>query len=609
MKLNSIERRVRTMNFKDLIYFCKGIEKHESIPSVAQYVVETIEKVLQGCYACFYVLSENQKQLVLLAYGSYSPELYSIERKNTLYWKALIRKETVVLDCSLIPKEILSVCNAAQKIIIPIVWEQRLMGALVVESLKNLSEESIELLEFMATIAAKSMNFIKLTESLTTSLEALARLNKKQKLLVDVSLKLFEYQSRDDIGEFLIDKIRDVFGFVDVSLLWADSKRDDLSKGFVDSIRESQKTKTFLPFTIKATDPSEMTVAIKYEDTFLGTLFVKSPSGKAINKRDGELLSSLCSYFAAILTTRSQFENLDRIRRMERAFLEIIIKAAEKDTIGEICEYVVKKLNETALCNALVYKISTIKDKRKIKMMAIGGNAEVFEEAKKDNINAAVGNFIDVPIAFEGKVFGVLRIMDRQGYFSNKEGKDMLSILARHLGILWGYREIILKTEHEALRDSLTGLWNRKYFSMKMKEELERCKRYGGTFALVMADLRDFKAINDTFGHLEGDRLLIELTPLLQMKIRKSDIIARYGGDEFVAFHPQTSLKEAVRLWERISKEIEHRLWGSRELKMAIDFGVALYPEDGVDIDSLLKKADERMYESKNRAKMNLSKG
>ena len=119
----------------------------------------------------------------------------------------------------------------------------------------------------------------------------------------------------------------------------------------------------------------------------------------------------------------------------------------------------------------------------------------------------------------------------------------------------------------------------------------------------------DFKAINDTFGHLEGDRLLIELTPLLQMKIRKSDIIARYGGDEFVAFHPQTSLKEAVRLWERISKEIEHRLWGSRELKMAIDFGVALYPEDGVDIDSLLKKADERMYESKNRAKMNLSKG
>ncbi|MBO8153698.1 sensor domain-containing diguanylate cyclase [Thermovirga sp.] len=596
------------INLKDLICFCEEIEKHESIPSVAQYVVETIEKVLQGCYACFYVLSENQKQLVLLAYGSYSPELYSIERKNTLYWKALIRKETVVLDCSLIPKEILSVCNATQKIIVPIVWEQRLMGALVVESLKNLPEESIELLEFMATIAAKSMSFIKLKESLATSLDALASLNKKKKLLVDVSLKLFEYQSRDDIGEFLIDKIRDVFGFVDVSLLWADSKREDLSKGSVDSIRESQKTKIILPFTIKATDPSEMAVAIKYEDTFWGTLFVKSPSGKAINKRDGELLSSLCSYFAAILTTRSQFKKLARMRRMERAFLEIIIEAAGKDSIEEICGYVVKKLNETALCQALVYKISTIKDKREIKVIARGESAKIFEDMK-DNINVAVGNSIDVPIAFEGKVFGILRIMDRQGYFSNKEGKDMLSILARHLGILWGYKEIILKTKHEALRDSLTGLWNRKYFSMKMEEELERCKRYGGTFALVMVDLRDFKAINDTFGHLEGDRLLIELALLLEMRIRKSDIIARYGGDEFVAFHPQTSLEKAVRLWEKISKEIESNLWGSRGLKMAIDFGVASCPEDGVNIDSLLKKADKRMYESKNRAKMNLSKG
>ncbi|MCD6184009.1 MAG: GGDEF domain-containing protein [Thermovirga sp.] len=596
------------INLKDLICFCEEIEKHESIPSVAQYVVEAIEKVLQRCYACFYVLSENQKQLILLAYGSYSPELYSIERKNTLYWKALIRKETIVLDCSLIPKEILSVCNATQKIIIPIVWEQRLMGALVVESLKNLPEESIELLEFMATIAAKSMSFIKLKESLATSLDALASLNKKKKLLVDVSLKLFEYQSRDDIGEFLIDKIRDVFGFVDVSLLWADSKREDLSKGSVDSIRESQKTKTFLPFTIKATDPSEMAVAIKYEDTFWGTLFVKSPSGKTINKRDGELLSSLCSYFAAILTTRSQFKKLARIRRMERAFLEIIIEAAGKDSIEEICGYVVKKLNETALCQALVYKISTIKDKREIKVIAIGESAKIFEDMK-DNINVAVGNSIDVPIAFEGKVFGILRIMDRQGYFSNKEGKDMLSILARHLGILWGYKEIILKTKHEALRDSLTGLWNRKYFSMKMEEELERCKRYGGTFALVMVDLRDFKAINDTFGHLEGDRLLIELALLLEMRIRKSDIIARYGGDEFVAFHPQTSLEKAVRLWEKISKEIESNLWGSRGLKMAIDFGVASCPEDGVNIDSLLKKADKRMYESKNRAKMNLSKG
>ena len=596
------------INLKDLICFCEEIEKHESIPSVAQYVVEAIEKALQGCYACFYVLSENQKQLILLAYGSYSPELYSIERKNTLYWKALIRKETIVLDCSLIPKEILSVCNATQKIIVPIVWEQRLMGALVVESLKNLPEESIELLEFMATIAAKSMSFIKLKESLATSLDALASLNKKKKLLVDVSLKLFEYQSRDDIGEFLIDKIRDVFGFVDVSLLWADSKREDLSKGSVDSIRENQKTKTFLPFTIKATDPSEMAVAIKYEDTFWGTLFVKSPSGKTINKRDGELLSSLCSYFAAILTTRSQFKKLARIRRMERAFLEIIIEAAGKDSIEEICGYVVKKLNETALCQALVYKISTIKDKREIKVIAIGESAKIFEDMK-DNINVAVGNSIDVPIAFEGKVFGILRIMDRQGYFSNKEGKDMLSILARHLGILWGYKEIILKTKHEALRDSLTGLWNRQYFSIKMEEELERCKRYGGTFALVMVDLRDFKAINDTFGHLEGDRLLIELALLLEMRIRKSDIIARYGGDEFVAFHPQTSLEKAVRLWEKISKEIESNLWGSRGLKMAIDFGVASCPEDGVNIDSLLKKADKRMYESKNRAKMNLSKG
>jgi len=607
IKTYQTQERVKMIKFEELRYLCNKIAEGKTLAAVARAAVDSLERVLKGCYACLYILSDDQRRLNLLAYGSYAPSIYTIERSNVSYWRGLTRRERVVLNCNYLPKEMLFVSNSKQKVIIPLLWEERQIGALVVETLEELSEEQLELLDFVASMAAKSMNVVRLTDTLAQSLESLANLNKRQKLLVDASLKLFEQPTKEDMEQFLVGKVREVFGFDDVHVRWIEGESSEESKIFAMDIQPLQGS---FPFIIKAGRPSQMTVLIKDEESLRGLLTVTSSEGKAFTKNDGELLSSLCSYVAAVLAARSQLRNIQRLRYMERTLLEILIEAAKESSIEDVCYYIAQRLSETMYCDVLVYKITAENGTKKpIKIASVNVDDALLYGENKGNLPFGEGNqdAVEIPIAFGGQVFGLLKIMDKQGYFSAKDGKDMLGILARHLGILWAYQKTIQETKQEARRDSLTGLRNRKHFEEKIKNEIARCERYGEPFSVAMIDIRDFKAINDTFGHLEGDRILVEMAGFLEAAMRKIDLIARYGGDEFVSLHPKTQKKEAKALWDRVEQKMNNVLWGSRNLHLAIDVGIASYPDDGKEEEQLLSKADERMYEAKRRAKFNSS--
>jgi len=149
-----------------------------------------------------------------------------------------------------------------------------------------------------------------------------------------------------------------------------------------------------------------------------------------------------------------------------------------------------------------------------------------------------------------------------------------------------------------AVTDSLTGLYVRRYFLRKLQEEIVRAERYGKYLSLIMADLDRFKRINDRFGHDAGDRVLKALGNFFQASIRDVDVIARYGGEEFVILLPDADSEAAFALAERLRESFGQVRF--EELpRITMSLGVATFPEDGTEIEELIKRADAAMYAAK----------
>ena len=149
-----------------------------------------------------------------------------------------------------------------------------------------------------------------------------------------------------------------------------------------------------------------------------------------------------------------------------------------------------------------------------------------------------------------------------------------------------------------AITDFLTGLYIRRYFMSRLQDELIRSERYDKAFSIAMVDIDKFKNVNDTYGHSAGDQALKATGKFFQKNLRQTDVIARYGGEEFVIFFPETNKEVAYVLAERLRK-------GFSQIKLdklpglTISLGISSYPEDGKDIETLIKNADTAMYAAK----------
>jgi len=159
--------------------------------------------------------------------------------------------------------------------------------------------------------------------------------------------------------------------------------------------------------------------------------------------------------------------------------------------------------------------------------------------------------------------------------------------------------EILQKTFNEAIRDSLTGLYNRKFFYENAQKLLEIAKRDKRHLVIIFIDLDNFKTINDKYGHDRGDEVLKDVARILKRGFRNSDIIARLGGDEFVVAILLGGEEENIKkIINRTRGEIEKHL-----PEISFSYGYVKYPEDGANIQELVKIADERMYNNKRERK------
>ncbi len=152
-----------------------------------------------------------------------------------------------------------------------------------------------------------------------------------------------------------------------------------------------------------------------------------------------------------------------------------------------------------------------------------------------------------------------------------------------------------------AFRDGLTGLLNYRAFSEILMTEWERARRYKSTFSLMMIDIDHFKRINDDYGHPTGDLVLVSIASRLQNRLRKSDMVFRYGGEEFMVLLPQTGIYKASLLAERIRSFVEKMRFPG-DIGVTISIGVCQY-QDGLTSTDLVKQADTGLYLAKGKGR------
>ncbi|HSH29403.1 MAG TPA: sensor domain-containing diguanylate cyclase [Thiohalobacter sp.] len=245
------------------------------------------------------------------------------------------------------------------------------------------------------------------------------------------------------------------------------------------------------------------------------------------------------------------------------------------------------------------------------------------------------GSLICVPVTVEGRVIGVLNVSHGQRDFFSEHHERLLEVFSNFLGQLianWRYThqmetEITRRTqalrtaltEAEDLKrryqqlsvvDELTGIHNRRFFFPEAQAALANAVRHRREFSLMMVDLDRFKQINDRFGHAMGDKVLQVTAALLKGQTREGDVLARFGGEEFVLALPDTDLDGAVRLAERILHSLRNLEFNTDRgaLRVTTSIGLSCLggqesPDQSDLLESLLRQADQALYCSKSQGR------
>lgn len=243
------------------------------------------------------------------------------------------------------------------------------------------------------------------------------------------------------------------------------------------------------------------------------------------------------------------------------------------------------------------------------------GRPLIVKNAKKAGFIAAPSewdykteSFISYPIIISGRKIGVLNLTDKidGGYYDEKD-LEILQMLAPQIALALDRTSLIRKAgefEQLSITDPLTGLLNRRYLEERLIEEISRSQRHGYPMSFMMIDVDAFKSYNDNYGHTEGDKALQLVGQCLKATLRGADVAARFGGEEFSILLPQTTLKEAVTIAERIRQRVEKTNFPNRQVTISI--GIAACSEELQTAPILVEAADKALYQAKENGRNNV---
>ena len=384
---------------------------------------------------------------------------------------------------------------------------------------------------------------------------------------------------------------------------------------------------------------SEICVPISAGDRVLGVLGVQSEQLGAFTEDDERLLSA----YARLLAMALMHARIHRARQRDIAELQAVSdvarRAARLDlraTLDSVCEsfrhvttsdsvavYLwdakAKRLMNSALSyDGAIFPADYAQSVRET-AVALGegitgwaaehreaaliddvmadGRAQALRGVSLDNKSAIV-----VPLSVEDRLVGVVRALKVGTHAYTQDHFRFAQTLALQAALAIAAAEAHEEIRRLSVTDELTGVYNVRHVMQRLREEMELANRKSGAVSLFVVDGDMMKTVNDRYGHADGNRVLVEITEAMRSALRISDVLGRFGGDEFIVVLPGTNATEALVAAERLRKAVAthdfRNSWGER-IKATVSVGVATYPEHATNAEDLFRAADRSLYNAK----------
>lgn len=394
-------------------------------------------------------------------------------------------------------------------------------------------------------------------------------------------------------------------------------------------IQDVAKDADFLLFGMNA--QSEMAVPVLVDGTVFGVVDVQS--AQPLDRFDLELLELITQRISTVIQQAERYASAERRANRAEMLLDIGVSLGASLEPGAVMEAVLDQIARLVPYEGAA--LLTMTESGKLRLADGRGpfavNADLFEGVEPGAYSltqrmtetgkpflisdvpthyngttpptfAWLGSVIVAPLCVEGKLIGAIMVGGTTRARYTPDDAAIVAELARHAAIALRNAQLHDAVAHAAQTDALTGLFNRGALLERLERELERSRRYGRSLAIIFFDLDRFKNINDTYGHLFGDRVLRDLARIATWTVRSIDLVGRYGGEEFVAVLPETDGAQALVVAERLRMTVaRHRLDlpSGEEAHVTISAGIAIFPADATTMDSLIRIADTALYAAK----------
>jgi diguanylate cyclase (GGDEF)-like protein len=224
--------------------------------------------------------------------------------------------------------------------------------------------------------------------------------------------------------------------------------------------------------------------------------------------------------------------------------------------------------------------------------------------------NPTLKSHLTLPLALEGEILGCISINSDQPNAFDAQDLQFFSVIGYQMTAKIEHLQRLSSVKNLASYDTLTGLYNRRYFEERFGTEVQQAFVNKTSLSLILIDIDHFKKVNDTFGHPEGDKILRSVASLLKNSVRKKDTVARYGGEEFILILPEVNLEAASMIAERIRRLVESTSFdvGSAHIHATISLGISSFPSHRArSKEELLKMADLALYHAKGEGRNRVS--